>query len=237
MDERKLNGPLIIHADHPPLRVDEGGVVRVGRGRISLDLVVEQYENGMTPENMVRAYDTLMLADVHAVIAYYLRHSDEVRAYLKRRAEEAEALRVKIEAERRACHEKSCLLAAVPGRRPMLLLASDADVHGEIIRGLRRRLPELDLVRAQDALPEGTADHDILAWAAADNRIIITNDRNTMVGFAYQRVAAGEPVPGLIATTNEQSIGAAIDDILVIAEYMPEEEIRDQVVVFLPFRG
>jgi len=58
-----------------------------------------------------------------------------------------------------------------------------------------------------------------------------------MVGFAYQRVAAGEPVPGLIAMTNEQSIGIAIDDILVIAEYMSEEEIKDQVVVFLPFRG
>jgi len=49
---------------------------------------------------MVRAYDTLGLADVHAVIAFYLRHRDEVRAYLKRRAEEAQALRAKIEAER-----------------------------------------------------------------------------------------------------------------------------------------
>ncbi len=58
-----------------------------------------------------------------------------------------------------------------------------------------------------------------------------------MVGFAYQCVAAGEPVPGLIATTNEPSVGSAIDDILLVAEYMPEEEIRGQVVVYLPFRG
>jgi hypothetical protein len=77
----------------------------------------------------------------------------------------------------------------------------------------------------------------VLAWAAAANRILITNDRNTMVGFADQRVASGEPMPGLIAPTNEQSVGSAIDDILVLAEYMTEEEIRDQVVVFLPFRG
>jgi hypothetical protein len=55
----------------------------------------------MTPEDMVRAYDTLVLADVHAVIAYYLRHKDEEHAYLKRREKEAEALRTKIEAERR----------------------------------------------------------------------------------------------------------------------------------------
>src|SRR5437763_12459942 len=91
---------LPIHAELPPLRVDEGGAVRVGKSRVNLDLVVEQYENGMTPEDLVRAYDTLDLADVHAVIAYYLRHRNEVRAYLKRRQEEAEALRAKIEAER-----------------------------------------------------------------------------------------------------------------------------------------
>lgn len=91
---------LPVHADRPSLRVDEGGAVRVGKSRISLDLIVEQFENGMTPEGMVRAYDTLELADVHAVIAYYLRHREEVRAYLKRREEEAEALRARIEAER-----------------------------------------------------------------------------------------------------------------------------------------
>src|SRR5437588_10666085 len=94
-----VNG-LPLHIEPPPLRVDEGGTVRVGKSRVNLDLVVEQYENGMTPEDLVRAYDTLDLADVHAVIAYYLRHRNEVRAYLKRRQEEAEALRAKIEAER-----------------------------------------------------------------------------------------------------------------------------------------
>ena len=119
----------------------------------------------------------------------------------------------------------------------MLRLASDADVHGEIIRGLRRRLPEIDLVRVQDVLPEGTPDPQVLALVAAENRVLITNDRNTMLGFVYQRVAAGELVPGLIVTTNEQSIGSALADIVLLAEHMPEEEIRDQVVVFLPLRG
>lgn len=91
---------LPLCAEPPPLYVDEGGAVRVGNSRINLDLVVEQYENGMTPEDMVRAYDTLLLSDVYAVVAYYLRHRDAVRAYLKRRQEEAEALRAQIEAER-----------------------------------------------------------------------------------------------------------------------------------------
>src|SRR5258706_16322212 len=100
MDERELNELLPLHADRPPLRIDDGGVVRVGQSRVSLDVIVEQYENGMAPEEMVRAYDTLRPADVHAAIAYYLRHREEVRAYLKRREEEAGALRDKIDAER-----------------------------------------------------------------------------------------------------------------------------------------
>src|SRR5205823_5619865 len=137
----------------------------------------------------------------------------------------------------RASLGRSCWRVGKPGRKVMLPLASDADVHGAILRGLRLRRPEIDLVRVQDALPEGSSDPEILTWAAAQNRILITNDRETMVGFAQQRKMAGEPVPGVIATTNEQSIGSAIDDILLIAEFMPEEELREQVVIFLPYRG
>ncbi|HEX3314512.1 MAG TPA: DUF433 domain-containing protein [Gemmataceae bacterium] len=93
-------GLLRLGADSPSLRVDERGTVRIGNGRITLDLVVEQYENGMSPEDMVRAYDTLELSNVHAAIAFYLQHKNEVQAYRKRRAAEAASLRSKIERER-----------------------------------------------------------------------------------------------------------------------------------------
>jgi uncharacterized protein (DUF433 family) len=83
---------LPLHAEAPHFGWTRGAV-RVGKSRISLDLVVKQYDNGMTPEDMVRAYDTLELADLYAVIAYDLRHRDEVRAYLERREEQARALR------------------------------------------------------------------------------------------------------------------------------------------------
>jgi uncharacterized protein (DUF433 family) len=96
----KSNNNLPLQSDPPPLRVDEGGAVRIGRSRISLDLLVEQYENGMTPEDLVRAYDTLDLAEVHAAIAYYLRHRAEVQAYLQQRNKEAEVLKNEIKASR-----------------------------------------------------------------------------------------------------------------------------------------
>jgi hypothetical protein len=63
-------------------------------------LVIEQYENGMTPEDTARAYDSLAPADVYAVIAYDLRHRDEVCGYLERRDQEAYRLRAKIEVGR-----------------------------------------------------------------------------------------------------------------------------------------
>jgi uncharacterized protein (DUF433 family) len=102
---------LPLHADRPPLRVEEGGVVRVGKSRIALDLLVREYDNGMTPEDMVRAYDTLELADVYAALAYYLRHRAEVKAYLDRREEEAARLRTLIESQTPPRPTKADLLA------------------------------------------------------------------------------------------------------------------------------
>jgi uncharacterized protein (DUF433 family) len=95
-----LAAALPLQADHPPLRIDEGGVVRVGDSRVSLDVIVNQYENGMSPEDLVRAYDTLILSETYAVVAWYLRYRNEVQEYLQRREEEAKALRLKIESER-----------------------------------------------------------------------------------------------------------------------------------------
>ncbi|MGH7138742.1 MAG: DUF433 domain-containing protein [Pirellulales bacterium] len=98
MDTQELVSLLPLDSVAPPIRIVEGGAVRVGKSRITLDLVVEEYESGMTPEDMVRAYDTLNLAEVYGAVAYYLSHRDAVREYMKRREEEAAALRAEIEA-------------------------------------------------------------------------------------------------------------------------------------------
>lgn len=74
---------LQIHiAEPPPLRT-ENGMIYVGRTRVPLDTVVGAYRDGADAEQIVLSYDSLELADVHAVISYYLRHQDEVQAYLE----------------------------------------------------------------------------------------------------------------------------------------------------------
>jgi len=89
---------LTIHADPVALRTDEYGAVRVGDSQVLLDVVIREFNNGACPEEIAHAYSTLTLADVYAVIAYYLRHRAEVDAYLQARREDAEKLRHEIEA-------------------------------------------------------------------------------------------------------------------------------------------
>lgn len=108
---------ITIEQTQVPLRVDETGTVRVGGTRVILDLVIRAYKRGQRPEAIVRAYDTLKLADVYAVIAYYLDHQDEIDAYLAVREKEARQLRKKIETELTPPEIRERILAARARRK------------------------------------------------------------------------------------------------------------------------
>jgi uncharacterized protein (DUF433 family) len=81
-----------------PLSADENGLLRVAGTRVTLDCVVEMFDQGASPEEIAHEYDSLKLDDVYAVITYYLRHGDEVRAYLKGQQKESEAARREFDA-------------------------------------------------------------------------------------------------------------------------------------------
>ena len=82
-----------------PLRVDEGGVVRVGDTRDTLDVIVHRFHEGDSPEQIVQSFPTVSLADAYAVVAYYLSHRDEVDAYVEEQDRMAAAIRAAIEKE------------------------------------------------------------------------------------------------------------------------------------------
>jgi uncharacterized protein (DUF433 family) len=85
-------------ATPPPVRLDESGTLRVGQTRVTLDTVVGAWKDGATAEQIVLDYDSLNLAEVHATISYYLKHQEEVEAYLRERETLAEEVRRQIEA-------------------------------------------------------------------------------------------------------------------------------------------
>lgn len=94
----------------------------------------------------------------------------------------------------------------------MIALLADHNFRGPILRGLLQRLPGLDVVTARSAGLAGTPDPDVLTWAAANGRVVLTHDRQTMAGFAYDRVTTGEPMAGLIVAESRATNRRVIDD-------------------------
>ena len=88
---------LEIQTDSPPLRQDDSGAVRIGKTQVLLELVIRAFEDGATPETIVQRYPSTTLADIYAVIAYYLRHRGFVERYLAERERQAEDIRRRIE--------------------------------------------------------------------------------------------------------------------------------------------
>jgi uncharacterized protein (DUF433 family) len=81
-----------------PLYEDPPGVLRVGKSRVLLELVIHAFQRGETPEGIVQSYDTLSLPDVYAVVSYYLANQLTIDEYLRACDVKAEVLRRKIEA-------------------------------------------------------------------------------------------------------------------------------------------
>lgn len=117
----------------------------------------------------------------------------------------------------------------------MLRLATDEDFNNRIVRGLMRRQPNLDILRVQDAGLAGRNDEEVLAWAASEGRILITHDVTTMKQTAYDRIAAGLPMPGVFEISQDVSIGRALDEILLLVMCSEQDEWQGEVR-FLPLR-
>jgi hypothetical protein len=88
----------------------------------------------------------------------------------------------------------------------------------------------VDLVRIQDATLLGAQDPGVLVWAAANGRIVVSSDKKTMPAFAYDRIRAGESMPGVFMVPQDVAIGVAIDDLLLLALASEQDEWKDQVI-------
>ena len=117
----------------------------------------------------------------------------------------------------------------------MLRLLADENFNNDIVRGVLRRKPDLDIVRLQDVGLSGTDDPTVLEWAARDGRVVPTHDVTTITRYAYERVQAGQPMPGVFEVSRAISISTAIEDILLLAEYSLRSEWDGQVR-YLPLR-
>lgn len=103
-------------------------------------------------------------------------------------------------------------------------LAADENFNNDILRGILRRNPSIDIVRVQDVGLSGADDPTVLEWTAQTGRVLLTHDVATITRYAYERVRQGKPMSGVFEVGRHVQIRSAIEDILLLAEYSIEGE-------------
>lgn len=94
-----FNVMTTLKADPLPLATDAAGVIRIGCTRVSLDSLIGSYLAGASVDELAAGFPDLSRYEIHASIAYYHRHTDEVEEYLAARRREAETAEAKIREE------------------------------------------------------------------------------------------------------------------------------------------
>ena len=106
---------------------------------------------------------------------------------------------------------------------------ADENFDGRVFDGIRVENPELDIVRAQDTEVYEKADPLVLEFAARENRILLTHDSKTMPNHAFDRLAAGLTMPGMIVVSKKLELKKVIEDILTLAGASEPEEWEGKV--------
>jgi len=98
----------------------------------------------------------------------------------------------------------------------MLRLLADNDLNQKLLRGLRQRIPNIDVITARSIGLKEATDPELLEWAANADRIIITHDNRTMPAHVSNRIAAGARVAGVVIIPQPSPIPRAIAELEII---------------------
>lgn len=106
---------------------------------------------------------------------------------------------------------------------------ADSDLDGRILRGLRRRAPELDIRTATEAGLEGIKDPDVLRIAADSGRVLVSQDRRTMPGHFARHIKEARS-PGLILIREAVPVVVATEELILIWGASETEEWIDRLI-------
>lgn len=117
----------------------------------------------------------------------------------------------------------------------MLKFLADQNFNHNIVRGLLRRSPAIDIVSAQERGLSRMKDPQLLEWVAREQRVLLTHDVLTMTKYVYDRLNARQAMPGLIEVSFFLNPGQVIEDLLLLAECSFEGEYEGQII-YLPLK-
>lgn len=118
--------------------------------------------------------------------------------------------------------------------KQMLRLLIDQDLDHDILRGLIRRIPQLDVVTAFEIGMSAATDLELLTWAAKEGRVIVTHDRKTMPGHAAALMGKGENIAGLFVVLRSMPMQRVLEDLELMITCSENDEWVNSIR-FLPF--
>lgn len=93
---------------------------------------------------------------------------------------------------------------------------ADADLNEDIVKGVLRRMPEIDFQTVAEAGLGGLKDENVLAISSSKQRILVTHDRKTMprhfAAFVENNICYGV----LIVPQKPEIISQIIEDLILI---------------------
>jgi hypothetical protein len=110
---------------------------------------------------------------------------------------------------------------------------ADENLNVAIVEGVRRHVPEADIITVQEADLRGMSDERLLEWAAAENRAMLTHDARTVPAAMYAGMAVGLDFPGVFLIDNDLPVGVIVNDCRLIATCSTPDEWRNSVT-YLP---
>jgi hypothetical protein len=110
---------------------------------------------------------------------------------------------------------------------------ADVNLNQHILSGVLLRVPEIDFKTAQEALLHGLPDYQVLAIAAREGRILVTQDRRTMPA-AFGEFIKTENSAGVVIIPQKRSTRQAIEGLSLMWMASDAEEyvnsIRDLLI-------
>ena len=92
---------------------------------------------------------------------------------------------------------------------------ADADLNQVIVSAVIRRVPAIDFKTATSAGLAHLKDHDVLAVAARDGRVLVTHDQATMPRH-FAEFVRSQHSPGVIVVPQHLPLREAADDLILI---------------------
>ncbi len=107
---------------------------------------------------------------------------------------------------------------------------ADADLNEVLVKAVLRREPSMDFQTARAARLAGVSDEDVLALAAASDRIVVTHDRRTMPGH-FGRFINANTSPGVLIVPQSMPVAQVVDELVLVWAASDAEEWLNRLAV------